>query len=483
MVKFSLIILLITLVFVAICGHKEINTTDEVDSNQRRLSPRRNHNRREIAKSRSQPGRSRKVQLQSKFQLGSDELNLLAVAEPAETKQTKIDYVSTSEKKSMCIAKFDEKRRYFIENEERNPPVLYSFPGAGNTWCRLLIEYATGIYTGSIYNDASLAEILPGEFACNRRVSMIKIHPHTNGYKSGLTPFGIGKYFKTDNNKCAKGAIREFKRAVFLIRDPYDAIWSEYQRRFAKSHVGLIYRTNFDQTSWRANAASLAHFFAQMWGHHYKDMIRDYGRHNILFLKYEDLKNPHTRIQELGKLAKFLYIQTSTERLECAFELATKSDAHRSSDPALYMTKKEAYTEDLVCEMWQLFGPFIVDFGYKPRDLYDCSMYFPIQNLELGSEGQLLTKPNLQIGVRRRSQPRHIGATSTTASISSDKNGEVKETIGNLHQEEIKAVGSSGTISTKVSFRAAAGKEGQKTDEGLIGLGFLGRSGPIWKDE
>ena len=41
--------------------------------------------------------------------------------------------------------------------------------------------------------------------------------------------------------------------------------------------------------------------------------------------------------------------------------------------------------------------------------------------------------------------------------------------------------GTSDALSTKVSFRAAAGKEGKKTPEGPIGLGFMGRSGPIWK--
>jgi len=62
------------------------------------------------------------------------------------------------------------------------PPVLYSFPGSGNTWCRYvytpipflfsvwlaiqldrqLIETCTGIYSGSIYWDALLKNELPG---------------------------------------------------------------------------------------------------------------------------------------------------------------------------------------------------------------------------------------------------------------------------------------------------------------------------------
>ena len=33
---------------------------------------------------------------------------------------------------------------------------LASFPGSGNTWVRYLIERATGIYTGSYYDDGDL---------------------------------------------------------------------------------------------------------------------------------------------------------------------------------------------------------------------------------------------------------------------------------------------------------------------------------------
>ena len=34
--------------------------------------------------------------------------------------------------------------------------ILTSFPGSGNTWARLLIEDATGFYTGSVYDDGTL---------------------------------------------------------------------------------------------------------------------------------------------------------------------------------------------------------------------------------------------------------------------------------------------------------------------------------------
>ena len=77
------------------------------------------------------------------------------------------------------------------------PPVLYSFQGSGNTWVRLLIEYATGKYTGSVYNDGSLLSILPGEHECSHRVVAIKAHPFTHPFSDIKR-----KVLKQDANKC-----------------------------------------------------------------------------------------------------------------------------------------------------------------------------------------------------------------------------------------------------------------------------------------
>lgn len=37
-----------------------------------------------------------------------------------------------------------------------SPAVLTSFPGSGNTLARILIEELTGVWSGSVYNDAEL---------------------------------------------------------------------------------------------------------------------------------------------------------------------------------------------------------------------------------------------------------------------------------------------------------------------------------------
>lgn len=46
--------------------------------------------------------------------------------------------------------------RRFLPTRSKQLVALASFPGAGNTWARHLIELATGFYTGSYYFDGSL---------------------------------------------------------------------------------------------------------------------------------------------------------------------------------------------------------------------------------------------------------------------------------------------------------------------------------------
>jgi len=88
------------------------------------------------------------------------------------------------------LSKDPDSRRFLTVNNNSinqwSPPLLYSFPGSGNTWVRLLIDWSTGVYSGSFYFDKSLLSILPGEIKCDRSVSVIKVHPNLQSYKQLL---------------------------------------------------------------------------------------------------------------------------------------------------------------------------------------------------------------------------------------------------------------------------------------------------------
>ena len=73
-----------------------------------------------------------------------------------------------------CYKKYG-KSTYLIGKNMRKPAMLYTFPGSGNTWGRLLIDKASGIYSGSVYNDKTLLTALPGEMTCDWSVSVVKV--------------------------------------------------------------------------------------------------------------------------------------------------------------------------------------------------------------------------------------------------------------------------------------------------------------------
>jgi len=165
-----------------------------------------------------------------------------------------------------CRAMYSH-REFLSEDLSDPPPLLYSFPGSGNTWCRQLLDYATGVYSGSVYHDLSLMRVLPGERVCNRRVSVIKAHPH-------IQTFQILSAGTLLPGKCSSGGVSRFTRAVFLLRNPYHAIWSEFQRRRSGSHVGGVPRAGFDEEKWRSHRGFLSLKYKEMMAIEYPRLVQ-----------------------------------------------------------------------------------------------------------------------------------------------------------------------------------------------------------------
>ncbi len=57
---------------------------------------------------------------------------------------------------------------------------------------------------------------------------------------------------------------------MLLLRDPYDSIWSEFQRRMSDSHVGGIPHDVFDVILWLSHVCNLANRYLEMWSNQYK---------------------------------------------------------------------------------------------------------------------------------------------------------------------------------------------------------------------
>ena len=129
-----------------------------------------------------------------------------------------------------------------------------------------------------------------------------------------------------------------------------------------------------------------------MWNEHYLHVERQLPRKNVIYVKYEDLKNKARRVHTLSQLSSFLGINATAEKLECAFVLAENPRAHRSVEGNKYMTKGVAYTKTLACRMWQKYGNFASRMGYSSWSNYTCGGYPPIPMVNVGPQGEYDSK-------------------------------------------------------------------------------------------
>ena len=103
----------------------------------------------------------------------------------------------------------------FVVRHSLQTRALVSFPGSGNTWTRYLLEAATGVFTGSVYNDPGI--IKAGHYGEARE------------YSDGSTILQ-----KTHRSLMMPKSKMFGGRGVLVIRNPYKAIISFYN--WARTH-------------------------------------------------------------------------------------------------------------------------------------------------------------------------------------------------------------------------------------------------------
>jgi len=121
------------------------------------------------------------------------------------------------------------------------PVILASYPGSGNTWLRHIIEISSGLQTGSEYCDSSLSKVFLGECTMHHpsNFSVFKSHfPYFGDYRDKRF-FPPGSVFH-----------KVFQRAIVIIRDPKEALLSEYKRSIIASHVADLEPEKFNPDDW-----------------------------------------------------------------------------------------------------------------------------------------------------------------------------------------------------------------------------------------
>ena len=284
--------------------------------------------------------------------------------------------------------------RHFLNQQQRRrhlPPLLWTFPGAGNTWIRGLLDFSTGVYSGSIYGDPSLLPLLPGEGRCDRSVVAIKAHPqHIDSFDFIPASSGHFRLNLTRKPQYAKCAPYRFSGAIAVVRDPYRAIWAEYKRhvnwrevvvgrssgetarkseacRFAlrqqSVHSGALLRACFDRAHFSQFSVRLARQYRHAFFHYGRFQKMRNAR--LLQVSFEDLISPSKRAEVLSSMVEFVVgssvaqspLRRDEAALSCAFTLADSPHIHRQHKLSDQMISiNDAYANrTLVCLMWSLF--------------------------------------------------------------------------------------------------------------------------------
>ncbi|XP_039267245.2 sialate:O-sulfotransferase 2-like [Styela clava] len=176
-----------------------------------------------------------------------------------------------------------------------NPPIaLASFPGSGNTWFRQMIETATGVYTGSVYDE-----------------ELIFAH----GFIGERLPADSGKTVVIKDHVLHSLDAFKYKSAILLIRDPYDAILAEYNRFRTLGHVASV----SDEMLKSRDFHLFVNRKATTWKNTYSKIIRRVPR--LLPVYFEDsVKDAVTQIRRILDFlpeSSFIHGPDLETRLQC----------------------------------------------------------------------------------------------------------------------------------------------------------------------
>ncbi|KAF2361587.1 Sulfotransferase domain [Trinorchestia longiramus] len=174
------------------------------------------------------------------------------------------------------------------------PPVyLLSFPRSGNSWTRYLVEGATGIFTGSVYNDKTLYKMgYLGEREKPTSKKVLLIKDHLLNQKDLKTDLPVVLLIRNPRNAVAsysdyKTAVKLHKENQHLYRKPKSSSTEEEMR-----HKILTMISWWEQVATKALTSS-----------------------TLLVLLYEDIKaDPITSVK---KILSFLKMTADEKRLQC----------------------------------------------------------------------------------------------------------------------------------------------------------------------
>ncbi|XP_041855844.1 WSC domain-containing protein 2 [Melanotaenia boesemani] len=177
--------------------------------------------------------------------------------------------------------------RHFLPTRAKQLVALASFPGAGNTWARHLIELATGFYTGSYYFDGSL---------------------YNKGFKGERDHWRSGRTICIKTHESGRKEIEAFYSSILMIRNPYKALMAEFNRKYG-GHIGFASQAHWKGKEWPEFVKN----YAPWWASHTLDWLT-FGK-KVHVVHFEDLKKD--LFLQLKGMVQFLSLKVSEDRLLC----------------------------------------------------------------------------------------------------------------------------------------------------------------------
>jgi hypothetical protein len=212
--------------------------------------------------------------------------------------QRKTPTFKSTKKAPKCKCKFRERTG-------KKRVALNSLPGSGNTWLRGLLERATGLCTGSMWCDPALFEGgFCGEGMQGTSLVAVKIHDSSLQWKGG---------------KVVKPHKPVFDKAIFLIRNPFQANIAEWNRQMSEkhapnqtgsNHVKYVTNKTFfgENKDWHTLVKHQTHRWSRMIANHVK--AHEAGR-PVLVVFFEDLKVDPA--PQLARMLQFLEMPSSPD--------------------------------------------------------------------------------------------------------------------------------------------------------------------------
>ncbi|KAL4219273.1 WSC domain-containing protein 1 [Mactra antiquata] len=213
---------------------------------------------------------------------------------------------------------------------------LASFPGSGNTWTRELLEDLTGIYTGSIYPDILVN--MPGSHTCPLlgKVYIIKTHRDRD---------------EISHPKCQRSKMKTstgFDRAIFILRNPYDALVSEFNR-INGGKVGVARPEQFNSTDWKDYVKKgLPKWRAMLL---FWTTVFDKHCHVLV---YERMTR--SQCKELTKLGEFLLLKDFKQKISCILSQVKTKYKRKKPD---WLHKENLFNEKMKSSINEVINQFL----------------------------------------------------------------------------------------------------------------------------